>query len=137
MLGIARLPSEADALILPDDRRVVCEHLFCSITFRNFRAPGRACNWKRQWFVGSIAVSDDRIIAFRWRTRLINAVFDDPRFSKLSFAADEQTLSIAHDAALYRDDWSGLLEYRFHTPEAQQIATMARSALSKPAAVTS
>lgn len=137
MLGIACLPVEAEALIPADDRILVCEHLFCSVTLRNFRAPGRACNWKRQWFAGSIAVSEDRIIAFRGRRRLINTPFDDPRFCKVSFTADEYILYIAHDAALYHDDWSGQIEYRFRTLDAQKIATIARDAVSRSAAVTS
>ena len=106
MLGIARLPVEADAVIPPDDRLLVNEHLFCSVTLRNFRAPGRACNWKRQWFAGSIAVSEGHVIAFRGRRRLINTAFDDPRFIKISFTADENRLYIAHDASLYHPDWS-------------------------------
>ena len=137
MLGIARLPVEADALIPLDDRLLVSEHLFCSVTLRNFRAPGRACNWKRQWFAGSIAVSEDHIIAFRGRRRLINTAFDDPRFIKISFTADEYSLYIAHDAALYHDDWSGQIQYRFLTPDAQKIATITRDAVSRSAWVTS
>ncbi len=137
MLGIGRLPVEADALMPPDDRLLVCENLFCSVTLRNFRAPGRACNWKRQWFAGSIAVSENHIIAFRGRRRMINTAFDDPRFFKISFAADEYNLYVAHDAALYRNDWSGQIESRFHTPEAQKIATITRDAVSRTSAVTS
>ncbi len=135
MLGIARLPVEADALIPQDDRLLVCEHLFCSVTLRNFRAPGRACNWKRQWFAGSIAVSEDHIIAFRGRRRLINTAFDDPRFLKISFVSDEYNLYIAHDAALYRDDWSGQIEYRFRTLDAQKIAKIVHDAVSRSTAV--
>lgn len=128
LLGIARLPFGADALIPPNQRVLVCEHLFCSITFRNFRAPGRACDWNRQWFAGSIAVSDRHIIAFRGRRRLVNTAFDDPRFLGISFTADDCNLYITHDAGLYRDDWSGQIDYRFHTREAEQIATIARDA---------
>lgn len=128
LLGIARLPFGAASLIPPNERVLVCEHLFCSITFRNFRSPGRACDWNRQWFVGSIAVSDRHIIAFRGRRRLINTAFDDPRFFRISFSADDYNLYITHDAGLYRDDWSGQIECRFHAREAQQIATVVRDA---------
>lgn len=126
--GLGRLPPEADFLIPPDSRRISCEHLSGNITFRNFRSPGRACTWKRQWFAGSIAVSDKRIIAFRGSKRLINAVFDDPRFDGLSFTADDDMLLISHDASLYRSDWFGILEYRFRTPEACRIADTIRNA---------
>ena len=135
--GLGRLPPEADLLIPPDSRKISCEHLSCSITFRNFRAPGRACKWKRQWFAGSIAVSDDHIIAFRWHTRLINTVFDDSRFAGLSFNAEDRMLIISHDASLYRNDWSGSLEYRFRTLQANRIVEAVRNANPQPVTVPS
>lgn len=130
MLGIARLPFDAEALIPPNERIHICEHLFCSITFRNFRAPGRACDWNRQWFAGSLAISANHMVAFRGRRRLINTAFDDPRFLRISFGSDENNLYVAHDASLYRDHWSGQIEYRFRTQEAQPIAKILRDAAS-------
>jgi len=64
------------------------------------------------------------MIAFRWRKRLINTDFDDLRFSGISFTVDEGILIVTHDASLYRDDWSGSLEYRFRTPEADRIVEL-------------
>ena len=119
--GLGKLPLEADQLILPSDRKLVCEHVWCSITFRDFRSSRRVCNWKRQWFAGSIVVSDHHIAAFRGRNRLINTSFGDPRFSGLSFVADETSLAVSHDAGLYRADWSGKLEYRFGTSAGAEV----------------
>ncbi len=131
-LGLARLPPEADSLIPPDLRQIVSENLSCDITLRKFSAPGRVCNWKRQWFAGSIAVAENRIVAFRWRKRIINTNFDDPRFDKISFTIVDHTLIVSHDAALYRDDWSGSIEYRFRTPDAERIADLVHSASRVP-----
>ncbi|MCD0461170.1 hypothetical protein [Roseiconus lacunae] len=117
LLGLARLPAEADQLIPPQDRSIVYEHLWCSITLVNFSSPNRVCRWKRQWFAGSFAISQDRLIAFRGWRRMINLSFDDPRFREVMFSLDRQTLIIEHDASLFRDDWSGSIEYRFRIPD--------------------
>ena len=129
ILGLGRLPPEADTLIPPADRIVTAEYLSCSCTFRNFRAPGRYYSWKRQWFAGSVCVSATHITAFRWRRRLINTDFEDPRFAQVSLSVDDETLIIKHDAALYRNDWPGSLEYRFRTPDAERIAEIASSGI--------
>ncbi|WP_164100945.1 hypothetical protein [Candidatus Laterigemmans baculatus] len=124
--GLGRLPSEAGWLIPHPSRVIECEHLSCWVTYRDFRAPGRACNWKRQWFAGSLALSEDRLIAFQWRSRLFNTGVDDPRFSGLAITAEDQTLIVSLNASLYRDDWSGFLEYQFRTPEADRIVYLLR-----------
>ena len=124
LLNLGNLPTEADLLIPPESRDLVAENLAYDITYRSFRAPGRACNWRRQWFAGSIVLSNEKIIAFRGRKRIINTRFDDPRFAGLRITAENNTLLIAHAASLYRSDWSGSLEHRFHTPDAEVIADM-------------
>ena len=124
-LRLGRLPAEADLLIRPQHRKVVLENLAGSITYYHFRSPRRVCAWRRQWFAGSIAVSDERIIAYQWCTRLINTPFNDPRFSELSFTAEKDLLLISHDASLYHPNWSGFIEHRFRTPHASRIAEIA------------
>ncbi|XZE55365.1 hypothetical protein SH139x_001374 [Planctomycetaceae bacterium SH139] len=135
-LGLACLPLEADQLIPPGQRIIVREHLACAITLRNFSSPGRVCNWKRQWFAGSIAISGKRFIAFRWKRRLINMEFEDTRFSKLRFSSEQGMLRITHDADLCREDWSGSIEYRFRTTDADQIVALVLRAADLKLAAT-
>ena len=125
LTGLGRLPPEAVSVIRTESQLITCEHIWSSITYRKFRSPNRACNWKRQWFAGSIVVSNDRLIAFCWSKRLINTQFSDPRFAGLKLSAENNLLMIAHDASLYRDDWSGIVEYRFRTHEAARIVKFA------------
>lgn len=129
-IGLGGLPDEADVLIRPELRKIVAQNLSCDITLRNFRAPRLFCLWKQKWFAGSIALSDDKIIAFRWKRRLINTRFDDPRFTGLQFSVEDDTLSIAHDASLFRSDWSGSIEHRFRTPDAAVIASFVQQRVS-------
>ena len=38
----------------------------------------------------------------------------------------DDALLIAFDASLFRDDWSGALQYRFRTPQADDFVKMLR-----------
>lgn len=131
MLGAGRMPTEADTLIPPTERLICCEFLSCWSVSYDFRSPTRYSSWRKQWFAGSIAVSEEKLIAFRLSNRLVHISFDDHRFDGLSFAADERRLKISHDASLFRQDWSGKLEYHFKTPEASHILDVLLSRASQ------
>ena len=121
-LPMGKLPDEAFDLLRPEAVERVHERVSASITLIGFRSRRRICAWKRQWFVGSLALASDRLVAFRWNSRLINLRFDDPRCRKVSFAVLRNgRLQIKHDAGLFHSDWSGLIEYRFSVPDATRI----------------
>ena len=110
------------------------EGIHCSLTFKNFKAPGRRETWRRIWFGGAIALTASRLVALsgtRFTTgialsddggRLINVPSDDDRFRLMSVSLDKpDRLVIAFDASLFHHDWSGELEYRFRTQQAQHL----------------
>ncbi len=100
-----------------------------SITYRNFRAPGKAFSWKRQGFAGSIALTKTRIVGLAYSKFLINAPLSDERLRKMNFSVESNgALCVAFDAALFHADWSGTIEYRFKTEEAQRLVEL----LQKP-----
>jgi hypothetical protein len=115
------------------------EGIHCSLTFKNFKAPGRRESWRRIWFGGAIALTGSRLVALSGtkfttgialtddRSRLINITFDDDRFRLMNISLDKpDRLVIAFDASLFHHDWSGQLEYRFRTPEAQRLVEAVR-----------
>ena len=110
------------------------EGIHCSLTFKNFKAPGRRETWRRIWFGGAIALTASRLVALsgtRFTTgialsddggQLINVPSDDDRFRLMSVSLDKpDRLVIAFDASLFHHDWSGELEYRFRTQQAQHL----------------
>lgn len=110
------------------------EGIHCSLTFKNFKAPGRRESWRRIWFGGAIALTGQRLVALRGtmftsgialaddNSRLINVPFSDDRFRLMNISLEKtDRLLIAFDAALFNADWSGQLEYRFRTPLAQNF----------------
>ncbi|HEY8562303.1 MAG TPA: hypothetical protein VIL74_18145 [Pyrinomonadaceae bacterium] len=122
LFGFGRIPAQyapalsAEGVILSD------EGIKGTVTFRDFRAPGRYANWKRQWFTASIVLTNERLRAFRHSSQIVDVPLADPRFRRLDFSVEEKTtLLVAFDAALFHDDWSGGIEYRFATPFAEEF----------------
>ncbi len=98
-----------------------------SITFRNFRAPGRRYGWKRRWFSGSIVLTNQHLLAFAFSKPVIGIAWSDRKIRRLkTVVQDNNTLSIKYDAADFNKDWSGEMELRYTTPLAISISQKIR-----------
>jgi len=122
LFGIGKLPAEYVAALEKEGIILFDEAIRGTVTYRNFRAPGRYSNWKRQWYSASIILTEKRLLALRLRSEIIDVPFTDERFRRMQFALeDETTLLVAFDAALFHADWSGTIEYRFQTARAKAL----------------
>ncbi len=125
MFGAGLLPPEGHGLIDPDRNPLVTESMTGSITFRNFRAPGRYSLYRRQWFLGSLAVSKSRIVAYRYRSQVVNIPFDDVRIRQVHFSFEQQDrFLIQFDASLFQPSSSGEVEIRFTMPDAADVVSL-------------
>src|ERR1041385_6261585 len=115
---LAQLNSEG--LLLLDDG------LKASVTYRNFKAPGKRDAWRRKCFAGSIALTQTRLLALSGSNPIINVPLTDPRLKEMHFTLEKegQRLCIAFAASLFHNDWSGTIEYRFRTSEAQRLLSL-------------
>ncbi|HEX8249675.1 MAG TPA: hypothetical protein VF599_15970 [Pyrinomonadaceae bacterium] len=120
LFGFGKIPAPYRAALESEGILLSDEGIKGTVTFRNFRAPGRYSNWKRQWYTASIVLTKTRLVAFRHSSQIIDVPVADERFRRLRFSLeDKNTLLVAFDASLFHDDWSGTIEYRFKTPHAQ------------------
>jgi hypothetical protein len=125
--GIGKLPanlvaeSQAEGLLLMD------EGIRGTVTYINFRGGGRISNWRRQWFGGAIVLTQQRLVAYRIRQRIIDVALDDPRLKQIEFSIEQpETFVAAFDAGLFQPDWKGRIEYRFRTPLSNSILATLR-----------
>ena len=96
------------------------EGLKGSVTYLDFRSPGRYTNWRRQWYTASIVLTQTRLLALRYTNETINVPLADERLRRLQISLEEgDTLCVAFDPSIFHDDWSGTIEYRFRTTQAQ------------------
>jgi hypothetical protein len=120
LFGLGKIPEPLLAQLESEGILLLDEGIRGSVTYRNFRAPWRYSNWKRQWYTASIGLTGTRLIALRNSTPIINVPLTDQRICQLRLSREgDDTLLVAFDAGLFHDDWSGTIEYRFRTPQAQ------------------
>jgi hypothetical protein len=93
-----------------------------SMTFRNFRSPGTYYSWRKVLITSLIALTKARLLALKGSSPIINVPFTDERLRQMKFSLEgEKTLLVAFDANLFQPEWSGEIEYRFHTTQAQEF----------------
>ena len=119
LFGLGKLPKgqkdtlEAEGFILFE------EGVRGSVTYKDYKAPGKHFSKKRSWFIGSLVITQKRVIAFAFFQRLLNIPFEDPLISKLNVAVeDDKCLCLSFDASDFYPDRSGTVECRFITSQA-------------------
>jgi hypothetical protein len=122
LFGIGKIPAQYQTALTGEGVILSDEGIKGSVTYRNFRSPTRYSNWKRQWYPASIALTNTRLLAFAYSNPIIDVPLTDERFRQMQFSLEDAgTLLVAFDASLFYDDWSGTIEYRFQTPQAQNL----------------
>ncbi len=120
MFGIGQVPKDVRPQIHKEGIVLQDEGIGGSVTLRKFRAPGKRFSWKRSWFSGSIVLTQEHFLAFRYSSPIIGVSWDDDRIKSLNcFLENENTLCVEFDASTFREDWSGDIEVRFSTSLAQ------------------
>lgn len=128
LFGVGKISDRYRAALAAEGILLSDEGIGGSVTYRNFRAPMRRANWKRQWYTASITLTTKRLLAFAYSNQIIDVPLNDERFRQLQLSLEnETTLLIAFDASLFHDDWSGTIEYRFKTPHAQAFLDKLRN----------
>ena len=83
---------------------------------KDFKAPGRRSLYKSRGFIGFLAISSKRIVAYANGWPQINLPVDDPRVADLySELMGEDRICISFETAHFHSDWQGVVELRFRT----------------------
>lgn len=124
VLGFGKLPSGDRKELEGEGITVIHEGVPFSITYINFRAPGKIFIGKRRWFIGAVAVTGKRIAAYAFSRKLFNIPINDPRLSRLQVSAEGQKVCMKYEASDFAPDSSGRIEIRFTVPGAEQMVEM-------------
>ena len=128
LFGLGKLPAELAATLQGEGVILMDEGIKGSVTYLDFRAPGRHSDWRRQWFTSCIALTEARLLALQNSNTAINVPLQDERMRKMKFSVeDDGALLISFDPALFHSDWSGTMEYRFKTEQAQGFLAKLRA----------
>jgi hypothetical protein len=124
LFGSGRLPPEGHRVIEAENCRFLAQCMIGSLVIRDAHGPGQHESARRHWFLGSLAISDKRLLAYRYGSCLLNVAFDDHRLRSIDFSAETPgVLSIRHDLSLFHPASSGDVEICFRTGEALRVCT--------------
>jgi hypothetical protein len=122
LFGVGKIPKLIGDTLRIEGIVVSDEGIPGSITYRNFRAPGKYFSWRKQAFTGSVVVTNVRLVALMYANFAVNVPFNDERVRKLQISVEgSDRLLIVFDPSLFHDKWSGTIEYQFRTPLAGDI----------------
>lgn len=129
LFGAGKIPGPLMSELKSEGIVLIDEGVKGSVTYRNFRAPGRASSWRRQGFSASIALTKQRLVALAFSQFAINVPLGDERIRAMHYSVEANgALCVAFDASLFHADWSGTIEYRFKTAEAQRLMGLLQNA---------
>ena len=122
LFGLGGIPGPLLTRLQGEGVLLLDEGVRGSATYRDFRAPGRYSRWRRQWYTSSVALTRVRLVALRRSSPIIDVPLAGGRIRRLRLSREGgDTLLVAFDAGLFHGDWSGMIEYRFRTPQAQRF----------------
>ena len=124
IFGAGKIPKDALPQILREGIVLRDEGIRGSVTFRNYRAPGRYHGWRRTWFSGSLVITRKHFLAFSYAKPVIGLAWDDHRIAQLRCdLVSDEVLRVRFDAALFEERRSGRVEVRFSTPKSRAFLT--------------
>jgi hypothetical protein len=122
LFGVGKIPAALMFQLQSEWIVLLDEGVKASVTYRNFSAPGKRFGWRRQWFAGSIALTRTRLLALWHSNPIINVPLSDERMRAMHFSLENNDgLCATFDVSLFHPDWSGTIEYRFHTTQAPRF----------------
>ena len=121
VFGLGKIPKLLNDTLQIEGVIVADEGISASVTYRDFHAPGKYFFRKKQAFVGSVIVTNVRLVALMYGSYVVNVPFTDDRIRQLQITVDGDRLLIAFDPKLFHDNWSGTIEYRYRTEQAANM----------------
>ena len=122
LFKIGRIPKNYLSQIQREGIVLKDEGIGGSVTYRKFREPGRYYGWKRSWFSGSIVLTRQHFLAFKYGETLIGLAWNEPQINELNcYLEQENTLVVEFDASAFNKDRSGQIKVRFSTPLARSF----------------
>ena len=122
LFGLGRIPGQYAPALYDEGIILLDEGIGGSITLKNVHAPGRYHSWKRSWFTGCIVLGRKTFAAFAFTKPLIYVPLAHEHFSELDCKIEKgDTLLVKYDASTFNENWSGTIECRFKTSQAQMF----------------
>jgi hypothetical protein len=123
LFGSGHLPEPLRSQLLADDLLLFEEGLAGSVTYRNYRAPGRRTSLGIQAVTGAVAVTANRVVVWAGRMKHIDVPRDHPLWRAIEVEAETPgRVRFTYDAGATNTAVSGQVSVRLRTEQAATIA---------------
>jgi hypothetical protein len=118
--GLGRIPRQLRPMLALEGIVVADEGIGGWFIAKHVTGPGRRYRNRAEGFSGCLVVTKQRILCYTYGKRQINISVDDPKVSALHVTLPKaETLSIAFESSVFREEWRGVMEFRFNTERAR------------------
>lgn len=125
LLGSGRLPRMVRDQVDVEDVLLLAESLTGTLTFRNYKAPGRRSKLRKVGIAGAVCITDKRLLVWGARGKLVDVPREDQRFAQIEVEAEEPEKALfAWEAGLFHDNRSGRVEVRLHPVQAAYVCEL-------------
>lgn len=122
LFGFGKIPQDAMDQLQREGVVLQDEGIGGSVTFKRFRAPGRYYGWKRSWFSGSVVLTQEHFLAFKYSQPIIGVSWGHEKLRELDvWVEDESTFCVRFEASTFQENTSGEVEVRFSTTLARAL----------------
>jgi len=112
---------EADGVYICD------EGVHVTVTYRNYRAPGKRFTYRRSSGSGAVVLTSNRFAVFTYRWPVLDVSRSEPEMSALRISAPRPgTLTIAFEAGDVNPRCSGSVTVRLRTDRALELAALVK-----------
>lgn len=125
LFGSGRLPRMVRGQVAGEDVWLLAEGLTGTLTFRNYKAPGKRSKLRKVGVAGAVCVTDKRLLVWGARGKLVDVPREDERFAQIEVSAEEAEKALfAWEAGLFHDNRSGRVEVRLHPLQAERVVEL-------------
>ena len=117
--GLGKIPRKVRVTVESEGIILLEEGVNGSVTFRNFHAPGKHYQLRRNWFIGSLVITNNHFLAFTFFRPIIGVPLDDQKIRALDISLENNdVLLIIFDVSVFHEGWQGIIECRYTTTKA-------------------
>lgn len=119
LFGFGSVPKKIRPVLEQEGFVVLDEGIGGWFVTKNVKGPGRRYRYRTEGFSGCLAVTKVRVICYTYGKRQINISVEDPKIANLYVdTPEEQKLCLSFESSNFREEWEGVIEFRFNTEKA-------------------
>lgn len=122
ILGLGRVPKSVLSVLKSEEIQMMDEGMKVSLITKNVKGPGKRYINRSEGGAGSLVVTKKRVSCYTFSKRQINIAVDDPKIRELFVKViSPDKISIKFESSVFREGWSGKMEFLFTTDKAQEF----------------